>query len=545
MAVFAPHLTSPLGGEIFNLGKVDITWDRNEPPTDDEYGATSVVSYELEYADNYRQDQTVWYTLRRRIPWPETSFTWIVGKSIKSDTVRLRIRAKSSLDQELSDWSMSGGDFSINVFKLIAPAIINPVSNHVFTDFILIILDETVTKNTFNQKVRYTLEYSSKKRDVDWTVIVKDIAVGQNVIRWDLEDITPADDYVLRLTAKNVSTSCADTPETIPDQIARRFVYDVIIQQPGMFFIDTQPPEAVLSIENSIGITSDLVQTLNVFAEDSVTDVKQIQIRECSGNDLVALGGPGDGATDTECLPIDLNDLTTLGKLLGHSVKTQWTFNDTSGTRKLEALLTDFGDNTSLQTTTKNFVTAFSSMVDINDLIIVQEQRDSVKIQKTGELTEILLETDQEFEVAYFVTSTGEYWTLEPFARQLAQLANSPDIKIVFEFIGIIYLFTYDINGDISKVFRDDKTAITDINTFPNALSQVNAVAKFQTTMFIGLENGELWSFTGSVFTLLNTFTGPVNAIAGDNQYLYIGLANSSLFILYNGTSFFTSDVEF
>jgi len=61
---------------------------------------------------------------------------------------------------------------------------------------------------------------------------------------------------------------------------------------------------------------------------------------------------------------------------------------------------------------------------------------------------------------------------------------------------------------------------------------------------FIGLENGELWSFDGSTFTLSNTFTSPVNALAGDNQYLYIGLANNSSFILYNGISFFTSDVE-
>ncbi len=45
---FAPHLTSPKGGEIFNLGKVTITWDKNDPPTDDEYGAISVISYEIE-----------------------------------------------------------------------------------------------------------------------------------------------------------------------------------------------------------------------------------------------------------------------------------------------------------------------------------------------------------------------------------------------------------------------------------------------------------------------------------------------------------------
>ncbi|KKK94492.1 hypothetical protein LCGC14_2682330, partial [marine sediment metagenome] len=160
MTVFAPHITSPKGDELFNLGKITITWDRNDPPTDDPYEATSVISYEIEYTDNYNFEDTVWNTIKRRIPWTETSFEWIVGKMIKAPTVRVRIRAKNSLDGELSDWSTSSGDFLINIFKLIPPAIVSPLPDHVYTDFILIILDESITRNTFNQKIRYTVEYS-------------------------------------------------------------------------------------------------------------------------------------------------------------------------------------------------------------------------------------------------------------------------------------------------------------------------------------------------------------------------------------------------
>ena len=62
MTVYAPHITSPRGGEIFNLGTVNITWDINDPPTDDEYEATSIIAYEIEYTDNYRLEDTVWNT---------------------------------------------------------------------------------------------------------------------------------------------------------------------------------------------------------------------------------------------------------------------------------------------------------------------------------------------------------------------------------------------------------------------------------------------------------------------------------------------------
>lgn len=243
--IFAPHLTSPKGGEVFNLGKISITWDRNDPPTDDPYEATTLISYEIEYTDNYQGDQTNWHTLKRRIPWTESSYDWIVGKMIKSSSVRVRIRARNSMDGgQFSDWSMSSGDFDVNVFKLVAPAIVSPIGSQVYTDFILIILDEKLTRQTFNQKVRYTLEYASEKRDIDWTVIAKDIPVGQNVVRWDLDSLTPSDDYVLRLTAKNAATSCLQSSEPTPDQIARRFVYNLKIQQPGMFLIDTKPPRS-------------------------------------------------------------------------------------------------------------------------------------------------------------------------------------------------------------------------------------------------------------------------------------------------------------
>ena len=104
------------------------------------------------------------------------------------------MRSKTTDEEVFSDYSMVGGDFSINVFDLIAPAIINPVSNVLYTDFILIILDESLTKDTYHQKVRYTFEYSSKKRSIDWTAIISDVPVGQNVIRWNIEDVPQSDE---------------------------------------------------------------------------------------------------------------------------------------------------------------------------------------------------------------------------------------------------------------------------------------------------------------------------------------------------------------
>ncbi len=550
MAVFAPHITIPKGGELFNLGKVTIAWDRNDPPTDDPYEATSVISYEIEYTDNYNFENTVWNTIKRRIPWTETSFEWIVGKMVKSTTVRVRIRAKNSLDGELSDWSTSSGDFSINVFKLVPPAIVSPLPEHVYTDFILIILDESITRNTFNQKVRYTVEYSSKKRDVDWTVIALDIPMGQNVIRWDLEEVPPSDDYVLKLTAKNASTSCIQTPDPTPDQISRRFVYNLKIQQPGMFFIDTTPPQTILDIESSAGITNQLTHTLNIYSEDATTEVEQIQLRECNASDQVALGNVSDIADPpTDCNSIedliaapDANFGKLIGKPLGYSTKTQWTLEDQSGLRRIEALVTDTGGNTSIQDIKKTFIPIFRSNFSITDIVVTMEDREVTIIDEDSATTE-----SARFEVAYLAVENGEYWILEPFPRLIASSFTDRKILSLFSFDGLIYLFTY-VNSvafpDTGTVFRDNKTSIGEIFTFTSVLPVTRAVAEFQDVMYVGLENGELWKFNSVVFSLVATFDNPISTLVGDNEYLYIGLSNSPQISLYNGTTFFNSDME-
>lgn len=551
MAVFAPHITSPQGGEVFNLGKVTITWDRNDPPTDDPYEATSVISYEIEYTDNYKVEDTTWHTLRRRIPWTETTFEWVVGKMIKSTTVRLRMRAKNSMDGELSDWSTMSGDFSINVFKLIPPAIVSPLPNHIYTDFVLIILDESTTRDTFNQKVRYTLEYSSNKRDIDWTIIALDVPIGQNVIRWDLEEVPPSDDFVLRLTAKNASTSCISTAASTPDQISRRFVYNLKIQQPGMFFIDTIPPQTILDIESSVGITSQLTHTLNIYSEDGTTEVEQVQVRECDASDQVSLGNLADTeAPPTDCTSIedlialpDADFGTLIGKPLGYSTKTQWTLEDKSGLRRLEALVTDSGGNTSVQDLRKTFIPIFRSDSRIQDLIVTTEAREVTTINESFELsTEVAL-----FEVAYLAVADGTYWVLEPFPRLVSDSLSGRNVLILFAFQGSIYLFTYVNNDQITDtgtVFRDDKIVISFVFDFTSPLSITNAVAEFQNNLYIGLENGELWKFNAASFALIKTFSNPISALTGDNEYLYIGQSNSSAFVLYDGTTFFDSDVE-
>lgn len=537
--VYAPHIITPASATQYNQGVVSITWDINDPPTAFASTSTDAITYEIEYTDDYRGALTNWYTVKRRIAYATTSYEWNVGKMIKSSNVRIRMRTKNNESEGYSDWSVSDA-FSINIFRLIAPAIVNPIPNVLYTDFILIVLDETLTRNTFHQKVRYTLEYSSDKRDVDWTVIRANIPFGNNVVRWNIEGLLPSDDYILRLTARNQSTSCQETEAEEPDQIRRRYVHDIQIQQAGMFLIDTKPPQAIIEIQNSTGVTNQLEQTVNVFAEDETSEVRKIQMRECDAGSILALGDLEDPYDPTGgCTPIEemLDDLSQFGKEVGDATKLQWVFEDASGLKKLEALLTDAGGNTSIQEASKVFLTSFSSTETLTDFEIVIEQRDKVTIDETTSPPSIVVEPSI-FEVVYVSSITGDLWVLEPFARLLYTITGNPVIQSIVNFNDLIYLFTYDSTNDEGKAYRHDVSEATLLNTFTNSLSILRGEAEFNSALYIGFENGELWKFNSLAFTLVTTFADPINTMFADRNYLYIGFQNSDKLQLYNGTTF-------
>ncbi|KKN56076.1 hypothetical protein LCGC14_0575900 [marine sediment metagenome] len=565
--IAAPHILTPTHDTQYNLSTVLITWDppilfsEIGIPTGDPYDPyrftleeAQDITYEIEYTDNYQSTDTNWYTLKRRIPFTDTSYSWKVGKMIKSSSVRIRMRTKHLGDEIESDWSISE-QFSINVFDLIAPAIINPVPNMLYADFILVILDETLTRNTYHQKVRYTLEYSSEKQSVIWTTIAVNLPVGQNIIRWNIESLPTSDDYILKLTAQNQS-SCLEPPVSEPDQIARSYVYNISIQQSGLFIIDTLPPEAVLNISGNENVTNQINQVLNIFAEDETTEVKQIQIRECNATNDLSLGdlaGLGEAGEGERCPPLVLDGSIPFDRLIsdtpiGNLSKIQWQLDATdsegnpiSAIKKLEALLSDVGGNNSLQENVQIFLSVFDAgTVTINDFLIRIEQRDKVVFGEGGERTI----STAVFEVLYLGTSTGQLWVLEPFSRLIYSLAGAAGINKLHEFNGVIYIFSYDEETSIGKAYRHDVSEATELNVFTGTLTRVNASAEYNNFLYAGMENGELWRFDGSAFVLIQTFDSPISSLFGNNSYLYIGFRNSSVIDLYNGTSFTELEVE-
>jgi len=548
-ALYAPKIETPIPGQTINNGTVSITWSKASQPSTDSSIAPADVTFEIEYTDDYKGRETNWYTLKRRIPWSTTSFSWRVGNMIKSDSVRLRMRAKDVRRNAASDWYLMDGDFTINVFKLQPPAIVSPISGRVYSDYLTIILDETPLRETYHQKVRYTLDYSSSKRSVSWTTIAANVPPGENIIRWDLSNMSPSDDYVLRLRVRGLKSD----PTSTEDQFASQFIHDIEIQQPGMFLIDTIPPEGVLRIENSTGVTNEPKQTIEIFAEDATTDIVQMQLRECNATQDLQLGNLEEDEEETEECdtitellanlgdPPDFDHL--IGKPLEYSPKTVWAFDsEESGIKKIEAMFVDSGGNMSIQEQSRVYLSAFSSDYTINDFIVRIESRDSVSYSEGGGSGSYTLETAL-YEVAYLGTESGEIWVLEPFPRLVYRYSGGLSVKKIYEFNQTIYIFTYDDSVSEGAVYRLDAVQPTLLYSFTSSLSEVTGVTDYALKMYMGMKNGELWVYNGFSFQLANTFTDPISTLHSSESYLYIGFDNSSKIVLFDGTSYYTQDI--
>jgi len=542
-SLYAPIISSDIIEQSFNNGIVTINWALPKSLSEDPYIALSNFTYEIEYTENYSgPTQTLWHTLKRRIQYYSTSYEWIVGKMIKSNTVRVRIRTKSSSNEEYSDWSISG-NFSINVFKLSPPEILSPIANSLYSDFILIILNENLLINTYNQKVRYTLEYYSSSQEIDWTTIAKDVIPGRGVIRWDIESLPSANDYILRLITKNVSSSCITTEDN-PDQYSASYVYDINIKQSGVFIIDTKPPEAILEI-GSGPLSNQLHHIVDIFAEDATTDVKSIQLRECDASSIVKLGNIDAPTEVVEDCPSPESlmssrpfDTLITDAPIGNHSKIQWIFNEldkngkpVSALKKIEALLTDSGGNSSLQETTKVFLSIFSSDKDINDLIVIIEERQLFNLGDDGSSTDQSFAT---FEVVYLGLSSGELWILEPHPRLIYTITDHPNILKLCEFNNSIYIYAYNSQQNEGALYRHDSSFYSLLNVFNGSGSNIATDMKvYDDSLYIGLRSGYLWEYNGLSFANKHIFDNPISTLYADDAYLYIGFYSSSIIYIY------------
>jgi hypothetical protein len=523
MSSYSPILKSPQGGENFNNGQVLIEWNS---ATEDTY------IYEVQYTDDYSGENTTWNALKKRIPSINSGYTWIVGKKLKTSKARVRVRGIDTNSQQVSEWSMSSGDFSINTSQLIAPAIISPMPYGIYNNIIYVTLDDSLIKNTYNQKVSYNLHYSSSKLNIDWTSIINNLPPGYGFVRWNISELLPSDDYMLRLTASD------NKDDEKASQIVRSYVYNINIKASGSVLIDTVAPESVIQFENNRNLTNERNLVVNVFAYDKTSGLKELQLRECQIDSLLKLGmystteAASDCASIADILGGNIQDFTNvIGKTQGFTSKILWELKDENGHRKIEALLSDYGGNMSISPV-KTFMPILDSSGELTDFLRRTESRQGNTETASSEV-----------EVVYVSTSSGELWLLEPYGRLIWSITGQ-EISRIFDFNDIMYICTYNSATTVGSVYQYEAgyNPVL-VEEFSSSLSRVETVSDFGEYIYFGLENGKLIQYLPSseyatTFVTATSFDKAIKSLYGDAQYLYIGFENSQNITLYDGSEF-------
>lgn len=520
MVIYTPSLISPLGTNIFNFGKVEVYWSIIDPISDDFEITYDKICYELEYTENYQQDKSVWHTISKRIPGNVSEFIWNVGRMIKTDKARIRIRAKQINGINASEYAYSPNDFSINIYSANPPAILSPVSGESYSDYVTIILNEESILNTYNQKVTYKFEYYSENASVDWTTIYEKVPPGTGVLRWNVDDLPAAGDYQLKLTVDDGSGN----------QHSVIIVDNIKITNPGLFIIDTTPPEAVIEVNGLESyVTNKLDQVINIYAEDESTDVQYMQFRESLANASITLGEAKTTEPSTENDACNFDDK----KKSYFTPKTPWTFQDESGQKKLEALLTDYAGNKSCTKNTQVFAPLYKTEVTVNDLITVIES--VPKISGTSV-------TNALYEVLYLGMNDGKLIRISPAPRVVTTFSHP--ITAIALYNNVIYIAIHNEVEYKSSIYKYvyTQTPIL-VNSFDIEYSKITSMVQFKSKLYIATQGGKLYSFDGSSFSEIEEFEKPIKQLKSDERYLYIGMFNSDNMYTYNGEEIFEMDL--
>jgi hypothetical protein len=432
------------------------------------------VQVEVYFTDNYSSLREPGWRQIAVVPAGTNAYAWRVDDFVHTNKARIAVRTRNARG-ERSPFSISAGNFSINHRKLTTPAVISPVSGGRYDKYIEIVPDDQALAGTYSQRSLYQFFYSSASKGVSLTPIAQDVPVGTASVVWNTIDIPPADDYVISVFVEDDSGSKSDALE----------IDNISIVHEGFFLIDTTPPVATVTVNGGDEFTRFRDVTVNIVTFDETTGVQSMQLIE---GENAALPEPVAGARP-------------------------FTVSSGDGTKVIQLVLQDFGANR-------------------NDLII-QRLFDTL-IEQSGVIIDLAIGDG----TAWVVTSgSANYlYTIVDYPQIVYTFADVPTAVSVFN--SLAYVATKSAANKGTLFRYTGALSVESIKTFSEADSVVNCMETHGTVMYIGFENGNVYSYDGSVLTNIASLPNPIKNLVSDGNSLYLSMQNDDSVYIYNGSGF-------
>lgn len=499
--VDGPTLTYPNGGESISSSTIEITWtEASNLPSDE------IVWYEIFITESYSPDDLSNLIQIATIPSGNASYTYTVNKNLRGSDCRIGIRAVNHRGQR-SNISFSADDFTILTRKLPKPAIFKPTFGTTYFSYIPIVLDNNGIVGKCSQRAFYQVYYSSKSLNIDWILVFKNIMVGTGPINWDVSNFATASDYSLKFELVD--------GDTVSEPV---FINDITINNANYFIIDTVPPKGDVKIQRNSEYTKERDLIISLKASDVSTDVKEYRVEQVNiveGEDTINAG-----------IFSSMTDLIT------------WDIVGEDGQKLIKVRFRDYGGNVVEDVVGARYFRTYKSLynMDVADIIM-----------NNGDIWIAFSNENNPSYSSALYRNTTLISNLSGVPTALSYFNNILYIAIKDnENKGILQRYT---GGTIESVVDNEDQYLDDENTNINSLysadSVISCMETFDSTLFLGLENGNLLSFNGTTITTENNDYADIrkiNKIRTDGNVLYIFFENTTELMVMNKLSDGTYD---
>ena len=478
-----PTFIYPNGGEDIWFREITITW---EEPT---YNSQDYNWYEIFFTDNYTVDGSPNWIQIASLPVPASSFDWNMPVFVKGAQCRFAIRLRNQKG-ERSEKTISASDITIKSSPLESPAVFSPSPYGNYFSYVPIIFNQSNVVGKISQRAFYRGYYSSETHGIDWTVIPKVFYVGSPTYYWNVENIPSSNDYSFKFELVE------------GDSISKPvFINNVNINVLNYFTIDTIPPKGTVKIRDSQQYTNKRDVVLDIQSFDETTAVKSVTMQQSVF---------ANNAFQVESTGIEQN----LGNIITWQI-----YGGEDGVKYLQAKLKDYGDNVELDSYSveKKYFRVYNSIPD-------------------NTVSAIMIETtaDESFIWAAFAGEGYQVYKGRTFI-----VAPSYEVTAMNIYSNVPY-FCLKTSSNTGILQRYINETLYTLMTFTDIDSVINSTTVFNSLLILAMENGDLYSFNGTILQKLTSFENSITGVFTDNNLLYIMFDKSSVMSVYDGYSFST-----
>ena len=495
----------PNGNEKIQGRQLEISWQKPYSPSFDNLKLKEI---EVFFTDNYIDDQRTQWSRIARVPYSAEKFIWNFGDRFRSDSCRVAIRAVKSSGL-MTKLFKSASNFSIYKSRARPPVVISPSRSIRYGGMIPIILDYKDIIDSSGGRDKIFIYYRSTKREIPLTPIRERVSVGTGPMEWDVSDLPNSDDYELVVFSSDDYGSRSN--EVVVDSIS--------IANEGYFITDSKPPEGFLVVNNGESYTRNTQVNVRLIVYDEATDVHGVYFSQLDSN------VPYSEIHRSASQFYSENMITSIA--------------DEDGRGVLTAVIQDYGGNRSdpqnALFSSPYGLKNFRSLFDVNSQVNVV---DVLSVPPSG---------GSGFGEIYFITSGEKMSLFQVFqspAGSFAEVAELPmECSLVSYYAEVVYLAGVSSLKNFN-LLKLNGGSVESIYVLSDVESEIVSMQEFDSYLYIGCLNGDIYRFDGFSLELNASVNGAPRDMYRVGYHLYILVKDTNSFYVHSGISITRLDVE-